>query len=302
MKSSNIKLTMMFAVALMFMGMAGLPFEFLGKDKPSPHLVVGLRLAFVGIMALAVGIITGYRNPLKHEFNRADVKDWLIFVALAVIGVNCTLTYALYLLDDRMAMAVMFVFIGIIFVGHHPGRFVAWLAAGSAIAGTTLLAVYGAHDQDISKLGIILAAIGGVALGFMFFKKRLMPKNIDSGLALGSAFLLGGLLMIAVSVVLAPLDQPLNKMPNLVFGMMASALMTVLGWLMLGYFADKMSGAQKSGAASLEPIGAATTQGIVQGWPMFGELVGVIFLVFSASVAMFLAEKSENDGEASVPK
>lgn len=295
MKFSNKSMVMMFTGSLMIMGMAGLPFEFFGDDKPSPHIVAGLRLAFVGVLALIVGSITGRKNPLNSKFSRTDVKDWTIFLGLAVVGVNASLTYALYFLDDRMAMANMFVAIGGVFVFQHVREWAAWVAAISAVAGTTLLAMSGGADIEFNIYGITFAAIRGAAQGFMFFKKRLMPKNVDPGIALGVAFLLGGLFMITVSVFLAPLDQPLIAMPCLLVAMLASALMTVMGWLILGYFADKMTGAQKTGAASLEPVGAAITQYLVLGIPLLGEWIGVLLLVCSAAMAMYIPDKDSEE-------
>lgn len=291
MKSSNKLMAMMFTGSLMIMGMAGLPFEFFGNDKPSPHIVTGLRLAFVGVLALIVGSITGRKNPLNSKFSRTDAKDWITFLGLAVVGVNASLTYALYFLDDRMAMAIMFVAMGVVFVGRHARKWAAWVAAISAVAGTTLLAVSGGAEIEFNIYGFIFAAIGGVAQGFMFSKDKLMPENVDPGITLGVAFLLGGLFMITVSVFLAPLGQPLIAMPSLLLAMLASALMTVFGWLILGYFADTMTGAQKTGAASLEPVGAAITQYMILGIPLLGEWIGVLLLVCSAAMAIFLVDK-----------
>ncbi|MBL4787350.1 MAG: hypothetical protein JKY49_18245 [Cohaesibacteraceae bacterium] len=281
-------LVIMFAATLMIMGMAGLPFELFGKDNPSPFLVSGLRLAFVGVIALAVGCITGFGKPFDDQFGKEDQKDWFIFLGMAVIGVNGTLTIALYLLDDRLAMAVMFAFIGIVFIGHHPGKFVAWVAAVSAFAGTALLAFYSNQHQAINIFGVVLAAIGGTAQGIMFFKNTLMPKNVDRGIALGSAFFLGGLLMIICVAINNPADLNALENTDFVFGMFVSALMTVPGWLMLGYFADLMSGPQKAGAATLEPVGALATQAVILGLPLPGEWIGVALLVFSASMAVLI--------------
>ena len=79
------------------------------------------------LLALIVGSITGRKNPLNSEFSRTDVKDWIIFLGLAVVGVNGSLTYALYFLDDRMAIAVMFVAMGVVFVGRHARKWAAWV-------------------------------------------------------------------------------------------------------------------------------------------------------------------------------
>ncbi len=43
---------------------------------------------------------------MNEKITSDNFKDWLILVALAVVGVNGNLTYALYYLDDHMAMAV----------------------------------------------------------------------------------------------------------------------------------------------------------------------------------------------------
>lgn len=292
MNSKNNSVALMFTFSLMIMGMAGLPFEFFGADKPSPHIVTGLRLAFVGVLATAVGIITGYKNPLNIEFSRSDVKDWVFFLGLAVVGVNGSLTYALYFLDDRMAMAIMFAAMGTVFVGHHPHKWAAWLSAVFAVAGTTLLAMNSPADIEINFYGILFAAIGGTAQGFMFFKKKLMPQNVDPGIALGLSFLLGGLIFITVSVFIAPLGQPLITTPKLLAAILASALMTVAGWLILVYFYENMTGSQKIGAASLEPVGASIAQYLILGIPLLGEMFGVVFLVISAILAVYVPDQS----------
>ncbi|WP_297339186.1 hypothetical protein [Pseudophaeobacter sp.] len=291
MNFSKKLMPMMFALSLMIMGMAGLPIEFLGDDKPSPHIVTGLRLAFVGVLATTIGVITGRKNPLNTAFSRTDVRSLFVFIGLAVFCVNGSLTYALFFLDDRMAMAIMFVAIGAVYVAHDSRSWVAWMVAALAVGGTALLASDNTTDIEFNMYGITFAAIGGAAQGFMFFKKGLMPKNVDPGIALGMSFLLGGLFMIFVSVFLAPIANPLIAMPNLLVAMLASALMTVMGWLILGYFPEKMSGAQKTGAASMEPVGAAITQYVILGTPLLSELIGVVMLVLSAAMAVFLTKK-----------
>ncbi|MEP1932173.1 MAG: hypothetical protein ABJO52_20855 [Nisaea sp.] len=290
-RKSNFLLVITFMGSLMFMGMAGLPFVLFEQSQLSPHLVAGLRLTLVGVLALAVGAVTGFKNPLKKELSRSDIKDWFAFVGLAVVGVNCTLTYALYYLDDRIAMAVMFVAIGIVFIAYYPAKLTAWVAALLAIAGTALLALYAQDTEKTELQGIVLAAIGGVSQGIIFFKKRLMPKNFDPGTALGTAFLLGGMFMITSAVFVTPVTKPLYEMPEFLIGMAISAVFTVLAWLVLGYASDKMSGAQKAGAASFEPIGAAVTQSIKLGFPVLGELLGVVLLVASALVAIWIKPK-----------
>lgn len=295
--STNLGVAILFMASLMLMGMAGLPFALFEATGPSPHLVAGLRLTFVGFLALAVGFVVNFRQPLKKEFSSTDVRDWLIFVGLSVVGVNGTLTCALFYLDDRMAMAVMFVAIGSVYILHHPTSAIAWSAAIFAISGTMLLSIYAPEHDKNAPVGFVLAAIGGTAQGWMFFKKKLMPRNIDPGIALGSAFLLGGLSMIAVAVTISDVAQPLIETPRLLIGTFASGLMTVLGWLILGYGGQKMTGAQKTGAASLEPVGAAFTQFFKVGVPGAGEVTGVMFLVASALVSILLNEERKHDND-----
>lgn len=295
----------LFMLSLMIMGMAGLPFLLFDAAKPSPNIIVGLRLVFVGILALMVGTFTGYKAPLKRGFSKVDVKDWLIFIGLAVVGVNCSLTYALYYLDDRMAMAVMLSAIGLVFVWHHPQSYAAWLASILAVIGIVLLIVYApaAANENIVEastadkndvVGYILAVVGGLSQGTMNFRKRLMPRNIDPGLALGAAFLVGGLGMLTVSLFVSPPSEPLIQMPLVLAAMGGSALMTVVGWLILTYAGHRMSGAQKSGAASFEPVGAAVTQFVQSGLPFVGEVIAVLLLISSTLMAQRL-EKDKSD-------
>ncbi len=293
--SINLRIAILFMAALMLMGMAGLPFVLFEATKPSPHLVTGLRLTLTGVLALAMGIVTSWKIPLKNKITETDIKEWLIFVGLAVIGVNGSLTYALYYLDDRMAMAVMFAAIGAVFIFHHSANFFAWVAVILAIAGTFLLAINAPDQEQINLIGILFAAIGGAAQGVMFFKKRLMPENIDPGIALGSAFLVCGVSTIVIAGMTAPLTLSLIESPMLLIAMFASAVLTVIGWLILVYGGKYMSGSQKAGAASFEPVGAAFTEFVKIGVPVTGEVVSVALLVASAFMAVFVDKERQTD-------
>lgn len=296
-KPTNYSLVATYMASLMLLGMAGLPFVLFEETQTSPQLVAGLRLTFIGVLALTVGIITSLKYPQKQKPTKDDFKVWAKFVVLAVLGVNYTLTFALFYLDDRIAMAVMFIAIGTVFIFHHPKSGSAWLAATFAIAGTMILAFYATEQVKTNFIGLIFAAIGGTAQGIMFFRKELMPKNIDPGIALGSGFLLGGFLMLTIAEIITPISLSHIDMSVVLIGTFASALMTVLAWLILVYNSNKMSGSQKVGSASFEPVGAAITQSINIGLPLVGEVVGVIFLVASAVMAVFVKKQHDKDKE-----
>ncbi len=62
-----------------------------------------------------------------------------------------------------------------------------------------------------------------------------------------------------------------------------------------------MSGSQKAGAASFEPVGAAVTQFVKNGAPVAGEVFGIAFLVVSAVMAIFLKESQMKVGPKTPP-
>ena len=56
----------------------------------------------------------------------------------------------------------------------------------------------------------------------------MMPKHFDPGIALGTAFLLGGMIMITVAVFVTPITKSLFETPEFLVGMVFSAGLTVL--------------------------------------------------------------------------
>ena len=291
---AHILIPTIFMGSLMLMGMAGLPFMLFEETEPSPHFVAGLRLSLVGFLALMVGAIANLKAPQKRKLTSADIKGWVYFAGLTVVGINGSLTYAIIFLDDRMAMAIMLAAIGLIFIIYQPVNPIAWLSAIFAAIGVFLIYFCTPDREAINLIGVFAAIVGGTAQGLMYFRKlRLMPENIDPGIALGSAFLLGGITILLVAIYISPNSLAHTDSPSLLAGTFCSAAMTVIGWLILVYYTEVMSDSQKFAAASLEPVGAAITQFFRNGTPVIGESIGVIFLVASVYISVFLTRNTE---------
>lgn len=289
---SNRNLVMMFMASLIFMGMAGLPIAILADDnKPSVFVITALRLFFVGLFAIACSAVTGHHKVLIGDVKPDDIVQLGKFFLMAVIGVNGSLTIALYFLDDhRMAMAIMLAFVGFVFLFNHFRVIEAWGAVAFAISGAALLAIEDA-DINLTNPGYYFAAICGTVQGVMFLKGRLLPQSINPGVALGGMFLLGGLVAMGGTALFAPSE--LRRMVDLdiVTNMFFSAALTLPAWLILGYCAQKLSDTDKSRATAMEPVGAAITDFIVEEKVAATGIIGVLLLMISAYMGKFIPKK-----------
>lgn len=181
----------------------------LGPPGTTPLGVGAARLALGGIALLVALPLVGGRP------GRA-VALWRTPLGLAA-GL-CTALYQVFFFAAVQAAGVALgtlvtigsgpVFAGllaIVLLGERPAR--SWLTAtGLCVAGLVLLSADGAGQDEVEVVGLLLALGAGVAYAtYTVAAKQLITRGETSSTVMGSAFGLGGLLLVPVM-----LTQPLS--------------------------------------------------------------------------------------------
>ncbi|MEP3486184.1 MAG: hypothetical protein ABJP25_17300, partial [Sneathiella sp.] len=259
-------------------------------------------------------------KPLNSKLTRDDLNIWLIFIFLAVFGVNGFLTIALSLLDDRLAMAILLSGISIVYIVHQPKNVLVWVSAVMASGGMLLLVDWGEFEKipltnelftSEFFIGSLCALVSGIAQGVMLLRDTVLPKNIDAGIALGSAFLIGGMLVLGGVGAYSPSELLVLQDNVFMAAMFFAAVFTVVGWLIFGYLGNRMTDVQRAGAAAMEPIGATISEVVVRAhksqepismtalikqMPTNLEWLGVALIFSAACMRMFEEDKEKTQG------
>lgn len=267
--------------------------------SPTPLLLAGLR-GLIGGGVLAVWVAVRYARRAgtsievrssQVELLRADLPTAPLLLALALT--NATLPFgAMYLAAGQAEAAV-----ASILAGGQPLVLAAagWTLFGDraslrsgagltvAMVGVVIVATASSGVTSSNGIGLALVAAAAPALGTVLM--RWLAPTIDVAVTTGAQFLLGGAILLAVSVVFEPWES-VSWSPALVAGLLGLGVIgtgfAYVAWFwLLGHISFVRLGA----ALFLVPV-VGVTAGIVTGdRPGQAELVGIAALLAGIGIA-----------------
>lgn len=267
--------------------------------SPTPLLLAGLRaLIGGGVLAIWVAFRRARRADSRVEaassqvqLLRADLPAAPLLLGLALT--NATLAFgAMYLAAGQAEAAV-----ASILAGGQPLVLAAagWAlfgdrislrsGAGLAVAmiGVVVVATASMGATSLGGVGLALLAAAAPAVGTVLMRR--LASTIDLVVTTGAQFLLGGVILLAVSAVFEPWGEmswsPATLAGLLVLGIIGTGF-AYMGWFWL---LDRVSFVRLGAALFLVPV-VGVTAGILAGdRPGQAELIGIVALLVGIGIA-----------------
>ena len=277
-----------FWVAMIVMGMSGVPIKPMADEGISDVTIAALRLFFIGIIALLFSILINAKKLKTVTLPTIDhLMPILVFSIVSAIGINGFLTIALAYLPLTVAMAVLLTsaFATAFIFGSR--NWVMIVSFSMAAAGVFMMLVPAQEIGSNFQWGIACAIIAGVFQGIMF-SLNIMPRDIEPALGLGLSFTLGAVIFGISSKVLFEVDLINADVTTEHVGMVAlSSAMAVLAWLVFIYKGADMRHLEKNLSTAFEPVGATIGEVYVAGGIAILTALGSLLIVLAAAIPAF---------------